>query len=246
MRIPALTASFNQEFNTTKTESQIRAAVKNHDIKCGRTGFTKGEKLHKWKTEQVAWVREAYTRLSLVEMTAEFNRVFNDDKRVSQMRSLTRNQHIKSGRTGHMNAGNEPWNKGTKGLTGANSGSFKKGDIPGNQRSLGDERICTKDGYILIKIDEEKPYTGAPTRFKAKHVWLWEQAHGPVPEKHTVSFIDGDKSNCVLENLELLSRSALLYLNQSGIKDLPDALKPTMRTVAKLQAAAGAKAKDLA
>jgi len=178
-------------------------------------------------------------------MPEPFIETFGVNKKAREFRSLIHNQGWVSGRDGRFDKGHEPWNKGTKGLTEANSGSFKKGMVPINRRDIGDERICPKDGYILIKIAENNPYTDAKTRFKAKHVWMWEKAHGLVPENHTVSFIDGNKLNCTMDNLELLSRSALLRLNQSGIKDLPEELRPSMRTVAKLQAAIGLRTKDV-
>jgi len=35
--------------------------------------------------------------------------------------------------------------------------------------------------------------------------WVWEQLKGPIPPKHLVMFKDGNRSNCAIENLELLS-----------------------------------------
>jgi hypothetical protein len=34
---------------------------------------------------------------------------------------------------------------------------------------------------------------------------VWEQHKGPIPPKHVVAFKNGDRSNCAIENLELLS-----------------------------------------
>lgn len=36
--------------------------------------------------------------------------------------------------------------------------------------------------------------------------WLWEQNYGEVPDGYWVTFKDGNSENCVLENLELISR----------------------------------------
>ncbi|MCK4789229.1 MAG: HNH endonuclease [Desulfobacteraceae bacterium] len=144
----------------------------------------------------------------------------------------------RSGKTGRFQAGHVPWNDGTKGqgLTGANRKSFKKGNVPANRKPLWTERVCPKDGFILMKVPERNPYTGFSTRYKHKHVYIWEQEHGPVPKGMVVAFIDGDKTNCEPENLMLISRAELLALNQHGYKNMPDELKPNVLALSKLQA----------
>jgi len=240
MRVPALTSAFNKRFNLEKTPSQIKSALQNHGIRSGRApGLTQGEAMRIWTQEHIAWVRDAYTRLSLDDMTIAFNLHFNDSKTVQQMRSLTRNHKIKSGRSGRFDSGHQTWNKGLKGLQiGGRETQFKPGHAPANVRPLGSERT-DKDGYTLIKVSEPNPHTGASTRFRYKHVVVWESEHGHVPEGYVVSFKDGNKANCSLENLELLSRAALCYLNKNS-GNLPDELRPSMRALAKLKAATSA------
>jgi len=97
------------------------------------------------------------------------------------------------------------------------------------------ERVCPKDGFILMKVPERNPYTGTPTRYKHKHVWVWEQEHGPVPEGMVVVFIDSDKTRCGFDNLMLISRAELLCLNRHGYKDMPVDLKPSVLALSKLQ-----------
>jgi len=144
---------------------------------------------------------------------------------------------MKKKNNGRFKKGNKPWNAGTKGqgLTGANKTSFKKGNVPPNRKPLGSERICSKDGYILINIAERNPHTGFPTRYKHKHVHMWEQDHGPVPKGMIVAFRDSDKLNIDPENLMLISRAELLVLNQYGYKETPDELKPSVLALAKLE-----------
>jgi hypothetical protein len=54
-------------------------------------------------------------------------------------------------------------------------------------------------------------YGKEPTEFGNVRVWplynrhLWEQKHGPIPPRHLVVFKDGDRGNCVIGNLDLLS-----------------------------------------
>lgn len=191
--------------------------------------------MNQYSVAQLAFLREGYKHFSLVELTVEFNKYFKTDKKVGQIRAATRNHKMLSGRTGHFSSGAAPWNTGTKGATGANSTSFKKGQTPVNQKPLGHERICKKDGYILIKVAEKNPYTGALTRYRHKHQVIWEQRHGPVPKGMVVTFLDGDKRNFCIDNLKLIDRSHLCRYNKNRVNDLPPSLIPTMKTVVDLK-----------
>lgn len=103
-----------------------------------------------------------------------------------------------------------PWNKGKKGVTcGGKETQFGKGRKPWNYRPVGSERTNV-DGYVEIKIAD-------PKTWKAKHVLLWEAAHGPIPKGHVVIFADGNKQNVTLENLLLLSRRELAVMNKKGL-----------------------------
>jgi len=185
--------------------------------------------------EQVAFIREQYPLLSRKDLVAALNARFGLSVSVWQLKSFIARQGITCGRTGRFEPGQRPWNTGSKGLIKPNSGTFQKGNVPGNVRPMGAERVDTKDGYVLVKIQERNPYTGAETRFKAKHVAVWEGLHGPVPEGHVVRFIDGDKTNCAPENLELVRRAVHLRLNATGYADAPAELKPVARTIAEVE-----------
>jgi len=90
-----------------------------------------------------------------------------------------------------------------------------------------------------MKVPERDPHTGFPTRYKHKHVWIWEQSNGPVPEGMAVVFIDADKQNCNLDNLMLVTRNELLLLNLHKYKDQPAEIRPSILALAKVEAAAG-------
>lgn len=105
-----------------------------------------------------------------------------------------------------------PHNKGRK-MPGYAAGrmaetQFKKGVRPHSWKPIGSTRLC--DGYLQRKITD----TGYPPRdWKPVHVMLWEEHYGPIPEKHTVCFIDGDKTHIEIANLELVSRADLMKRN---------------------------------
>lgn len=80
---------------------------------------------------------------------------------------------------------------------------YRKGKKPENTKPIGHEYI--KDGYVMVKT-EETPYG---SNYKPKHRVLWEEANGPVPEGCILMFLDGNKQNCALENIELVTREEL-------------------------------------
>jgi hypothetical protein len=237
MNTRSLALAFNAQFGMDKTEVAIKSALQNHRIFCGRKHKDRLiSRLRIYTTEQAQFLRDNYAGRSIAELTAMFNDRFGTDMTEQQIKTFVSNRGITSGRTGCFEKGNKPWNTGTKGLTVANATSFKKGNVPANRNPLGFERIDSKDGYILIKIAEQDPYTGFPTRYKHKHVHIWEQAHGrPVPEGMIVAFRDSDRRNIEPENLMLISRAELLRLNKNGYKDAPDELKPSVLALSKLE-----------
>lgn len=196
------------------------------------------ENNHRYSEEQLTFLREQYRKFSLPVLTWAFNMTFGADKTESAVRSALRNHRILSGRTGCFEKGIVPWNLGKKGYMGANATSFKKGQLPHTHTPLWTESI-DKDGYIKMSVPERNPYTGFPTRYKHKHLWIWEQVNGPKPKSTAVIFKDGDNRNFDLDNLLLISRAELLALNLHDYKNQPAELKPSVLELARLEAKAG-------
>jgi HNH endonuclease len=103
---------------------------------------------------------------------------------------------------------------GTKLDNPAKSGRFQKGQVPHTARP---------DVHEFLRKDQRGvPYwhvRGGKFGYQYKHIRLWEDANGPVPKTHVVAFKDGDSLNCVLENLELLTKADNLARN-SGRAEL--------------------------
>ncbi len=192
----------------------------------------------KYTPLQLLFLKRAFRILSTSALTLAFNDLFDEDRTVGAIQSVLRDYGFKSGRSGDFKKGCVPWNKGTKGLVSSNVGNFKKGHVAYNRKPLGSEHISAHDGYTQIKVPETDPYTGRQTRYKAKQIHVWEQANGPVPDGLVVFFIDGYKTNCNLENLELVNRTELLFLNQFKYKDAAPELKPSILAMARLKAKA--------
>ena len=234
--VPDLTKAFNARFGTKKTPQQIKSTLSNHNITCGRPNGTRKGTFRLFNSDQVRFIDERYKLLDRTALTAALNEEFETEFSVQQVATFVHNHGIDSGRTGCFSKGHMPWNTGTKGLTGANSGSFKKGHSghESRRRPIGHERICSKDGYILIKVAEPNPYTGAPTRYRHKHQVVWEAANGPIPKGHIVGLLDSNKLNCEPDNLVLLTLAQNLYLNRNGYSNLPAEARPAMLALARL------------
>lgn len=193
---------------------------------------------------EVTWLRENVT-LATTEWHRQFVGLFaRDDVTVSQLITLRKNQGWKTGRTGQFDKGTEPPNKGKACPAGrggrhpnARKTQFKNGHEPHNTKYLGHERV-NKDGYVEISVAETNPHTGYGRRYVHKHVHLWTQEHGPVPEGFALKCLDADKTNTDPSNWELVPRGMLPRLNGRsgrGYDKAPDELKPTIMAVAKLE-----------
>jgi hypothetical protein len=69
-------------------------------------------------------------------------------------------------------------------------------------------------GRILIKVSMIGDYR---TKWKEKHRYIWEQAHGKIPEGMMIIFLDQNRQNCDLENLAMVSRAEEILLKQYGL-----------------------------
>lgn len=237
-----ITTGFNAHSGTSRSPASIQSAYKNHGICRGRKAPGKGNGTPSVYTpERVAWLRENYPLMPVAELTVAYNAAFGCSHTVNQIKSACGRYGARAGRTSRFEKGIRPWNTGTKG-TGVckpNCGNFKPGNLPHNHRPLWSERVCSKDNYIYISVPETNPYTGFPTRFKQKHVWIWEQVNGPVPKKHAIIFVDGDLRNFDIDNLLCIHRKVLLLLNLHDYKHAPAEVKPSILALARLEAEAG-------
>ena len=90
---------------------------------------------------------------------------------------------------------------------------FKKGNVPPNAQPVG-SKIFTKNRYIRIKIAE-------PNKWELLHRYTWMQYHGAIPKGHNVQFKDGNRQNCDIDNLYLITRNQQM-LDNSATLNLPD------------------------
>lgn len=211
-----ITKLFNKEFGTDVTEIQIKSFKTNHRIKSNVPKRKATEEYGLFTKEQQAFIVANVKGLSNTRLTHLVNEKFNLSITAKQMKTWKHNHGLSSGLKG--TEGIAPPNKGTKGLynVGGNRTSFKKGQRPRNYKPVGTERI-DRDGYVLVKVSDEGAWH---QRWRLKHCVIWEEVNGPVPKGHCLIFLDGNKLNLSLDNLQLITRNQLARLNQNHlIKD---------------------------
>jgi len=76
--------------------------------------------------------------------------------------------------------------------------------------------IIDNQGYLNIKVSTDSLIP--KENWKRKHIWIWEKVNGPVPNGHVLIFLDGCKTNCVIENLALVSKGEHALLNQFELR----------------------------
>lgn len=165
---------------------------------------------NKYPPEISDFIRSNYKgRLTseLVEMlNAKFDRKFT----VTQIQNWKKNHQLASGVKTTFKKGIKPQNAIQKGQHLSPQTQFKKGDKPLNYKPVGTERIDIKDGYVLVKVAD-------PNVWKAKHRMIWEEAYGPIPPKHRLIFLDGNRLNISLDNLRLTSYGVSLMMNKKKL-----------------------------
>lgn len=121
-------------------------------------------------------------------MAELLNKTFRTDYTQEQMKSFYGNNDISSGLTGY----------------------FKKGQASHNKMPVGTE-VIKGDGYLWKKIAE-------PNKWRQKHILVWEEKNGKVPEGHVLTFLDGDRTNVDIENIALITMAESLQLTRMELR----------------------------
>jgi hypothetical protein len=155
------------------------------------------------------------------------------------------------GAPGRFKPGIVPHSKGVK-RPGWSTGrmretQFKKGERSGfaekNWKPIGTV-VADLEGFLRVKIAER--VNGEPKGWD-KRIWpllshlTWEEHHGPIPAGHKVVFKNGDRANCAIENLELLTHAEVMMRNT--IHNLPAELKETIMLLGRVKRKVRANAK---
>jgi hypothetical protein len=231
----------NARFGTDFTVAKMKNYKSNHSLRSGtRCGLAKDRPTDLYPAEVRDYIHQNYKGTSHAKMAAQVKERFGREYSVRQIMAYYKNHKLNSGLTGRFEKGNIPPNKGRKGYSapGAEKGQFKKGNTPHNQLPVGTV-LRKADGYLWKKIGE------GGRDWKQLHLLLWEEANGPVPKGHLVIFKDGNRQNCVLENLTMISQAENAVMNKRGLRfDNPEYVD-TGILIAKIKIAAREKRKQM-
>lgn len=192
--------------------------------------------MRKYTPEQVARIKELYPNTSNKEIVAElgisiralYNLAFSNGLKKDADFLLAQNRELvkklaESGVAYRYKKGQSPPNKGRKqteymsaeNIAKTAATRFKKGHSPHNHCEVGTYRT-TKEGYLECK-------TAEPSTWQLAHRMLWELHNGAIPSGMIVIFIDGDKTNLKIENLQLISMKENIQRNSHhAAADLTD------------------------
>jgi hypothetical protein len=185
-------------------------------------------KAFRYTDEMLLYLSDNRALMTIGHLTELFNMKFETNKSWSGIRAICVKKRVLTGIDSCFKKGFTPWNKGKTGYMGANRTTFKAGNLPLNRLPVGSERIDARDGYVKVKIAE-------PDLWILKSRMVWEAHNGKIPAHHIVMFIDGNKLNASIENLELISRQELLRFNLNGYSKAAEELKPIVSAISKLE-----------
>lgn len=175
---------------------------------------------HPWTQRQISYLKKHYADTSLDVLIEKTKHCQESIYNKAAALGLKKSQEFKSefgrrvaaspkSQACRFGKGHEPFNKGKRehefrskeAIERCAATQFKKGIRPHNARPVGYEcfRRMKSTGYVYIKVKEGE-------KMVMKHRWVWEQAHGEIPDGYNIAFRDGDTRNCSLDNLELVSR----------------------------------------
>lgn len=177
-----------------------------------------GVNIRLFEDVHLEFIRKNVVGLTKQELTELVNKEFSASFTTKQIVNCCKRHKMPiSGLTGHFGDGREVWNKGKKGWSaGGNSVEtrFKKGEKPMNYKPIGSE-VIDADGYIRIKVCDKGRYD---KRWVHKHRILWEQAYGKIEKGHCLVFLDFNKLNVNLNNLQLIKQSQQTRLLRYGLR----------------------------
>lgn len=212
-----------------------------------------------WTPEELQTVRELYPDTRTADLAAKLDRSLTTVYQVAFKLGLHKSEaFLASPASGRTTGKQGTGTRFEKGHVPANIGLRRPGFAPGRMaetqfkkgcmrgaaqrkwKPVGTERM-SKDGYLERKVhdsDNEHLPSGEANRLRARrwravHILVWEEVNGPLPEGFAVTFINRDRKDTRLENLELISRADLARRN--SIHNLPAELKGAIRTLGALK-----------
>ena len=229
-----LAAMTNAAFGTNFTQATMHSYKTNHKLKSGTPiGIPKGSPSKQFPAPVADFIRSNYQGVGPKEMTAMVNQAFDRNYSTKQIAAYYKNHKFNSGLTGQFEKGTIPPNKGRKGYCapGCEKTHFQKGHQPANKLPIGTIKTKT-DGYVWKKIGE------GSREWRQLHILVWEEANGPVPKGCNIIFRDGDRQNCELSNLAIVTKGENAVLNKLALRPQDPEYTDAAILIAKIRIAA--------
>lgn len=229
---------FDKKYGMVFTEASVKGAKNRYGIKSGTPSGTQKGFSFKYPEGMEEYVRKIAPGKKTDEIARMTSEHFGIEFTARQCRAYKKNHDIVSGVDCRFEKGSVPANKGKKmseeQYEKCKGTMFKKGNVPANIMKVG-ELTHKTDGYLIRKVKEEGTQR---ERFEFVHRATWEKHYGPIPEGKMVSFLDGDKDNCSIENLVLIDNEENLEMNRSELRFDDPELTSTGLLIAKVKISA--------
>ena len=256
LRDEDLARACNEALGTSFTAGSMKSFRGNYKYYNGKKQWTSEEY---WKFQKkypqgmFEFIRDNSQGASSREMAEMVNERFGTEFTATGMKQFRQRHGIKSGCTGWFQKEHAPGNKGKKleeyvtdpeRLADIRARmeptQFKKGERPINEMPIG-SIVINSGGYKLRKKQMEGSLW---ERWEFLHRAVWIEHNGEIPEGMVVSFRDGDKLNCDISNLMLITKGESAALTKLGYRFQDPELTDAGLNVIRLKNAAKKRARE--
>ena len=164
-------------------------------------------KHHYYTNEEKTWLIEQDPNLTYSELTDRFNKHFGTSLKKTSIQDLMCKRLKAVSRKHNM--------KKTQ----------FKGEAIGYHYPIGAE--IEKAGYIWVKVNDvrfhkKQTYKEYEQNWRRKSDIVWEEAYGKLADSQFLIFLDGDKTNCDLNNLYPVTRAMHARMSQNHWHEIED------------------------
>jgi len=202
--------------------------------------------LHKWTAAEIEWMQKNVPGQPMKESYKQYVQEFGmEDVTIDQYNSAMHRYKIRTGRDTKRKKGQSPANKGKKmsaeQYEKVRHTFFKPGQKPPQTLPIGAEKVA--NGYTWVKV-ADKTHASMQENFKLKHHMVWEEHNGPIQPGEVVIFLDGDRTNITIENLQKITYAEHRIMNRKKLRHSDPEITKTGVAAAKLMAVIHERTKD--
>ena len=208
-----------------------------------------------WKPEQLFMLRWLYPDFKADEVAQCIGRSVGSVHRKAVLLEIGKSEAFKasfaSGRIQAVNTdprmlatrfkpGHKTWNEGVKGSTGLHENcrktQFKPGQKPHTTQPVGSYRVNVTKG--IPRLERKMNDNPGPNHVRWIPVTrlVWEQHHGPIPQKHIVIFKDSRLATVVLEEITV-DKLICITRAQNAARNHPSSRSPELAKLTQLKGA---------